>query len=335
MTTRGLALVSALSLAVISAFATPAAATPSAKLTYVRGAGAETCPDESELRKAVAARLGYDPFFPTAPQAIVAQIHGRPRRGFRGEVQIVNEHGIVRGARTLETQSDDCAEMVRALALGISIAVDDLDAVLSPPAPEPPVSAPSPPEALPQPAPKPPESDTPTPSAGTPARPASPQLETMVGVHGSLGVAPALSVGMTVGLGIASRTASLRIEGTAELPSSERLDTGGRVSSSLLAVSLVPCLRRGVPFACATASVGSFRGGTQDIAAPRSQSAFFATVGARVGALLPVYAMVSLAPHADLSVPLVRDGIAVDGRTVFRVPAVGAALGLDVQALFP
>lgn len=132
--TRPLALAFALAFA-LAAVAAPAGATPSAKLTYVRGPGAEACPDESELRRAVAARLGYDPFFPTAPQAIVAQIHARARpdgrRGYRGDVQIVNEHGIVRGERALETKSEDCAEMVRALALGISIAVDDLDVIVS------------------------------------------------------------------------------------------------------------------------------------------------------------------------------------------------------------
>jgi hypothetical protein len=39
-------------------------ATPSARLVYSRGHGAESCPDEHALREAVAARVGYDPFFP-------------------------------------------------------------------------------------------------------------------------------------------------------------------------------------------------------------------------------------------------------------------------------
>jgi hypothetical protein len=32
------------------------------------------CPDEPALRKAVAARVGYDPFFPWAEQTVVVQI---------------------------------------------------------------------------------------------------------------------------------------------------------------------------------------------------------------------------------------------------------------------
>lgn len=339
MNTRPLALAFALAFS-LAAVATPAEATPSAKLTYVRGPGAETCPDESELRRAVAARLGYDPFFPTAPQTIVAQIHTRPRpdgrHGYRGDVQIVNEHGIVRGERALETKSEDCAEMVRALALGISIAVDDLDVIVAPPPPDPPDPAPPPPEAVPPPLTQPgPDAPASPPRVEAPTHPASLQLETLAGVRGSLGFAPALSAGVTVGVGIATPTASLRLEGTAELPSSARIDSGGSVISSFLVASLVPCVRRGVPFACAVASIGSFRGGTEGIAAPRSGSAFFAMAGARAGALLPVYARFSLAPHLNIAIPLVRNSIAVSSRTVFTSPAVGAGLGLDVQALFP
>lgn len=42
-------------------FVAPSAeASPSARLVYVRGAGAEACPDEATLRGAVKQRLGYD-----------------------------------------------------------------------------------------------------------------------------------------------------------------------------------------------------------------------------------------------------------------------------------
>lgn len=51
-----------------------ASASPSARLLYVRNVGAEGCPDESALRKSVAARLGYDPFFPWATTTVLATI---------------------------------------------------------------------------------------------------------------------------------------------------------------------------------------------------------------------------------------------------------------------
>ncbi|MGH7440137.1 MAG: hypothetical protein ACRENE_30975, partial [Polyangiaceae bacterium] len=51
-----------------------AGATPSARLVYSRTTEASSCPDEAELRKAVATRLGYDPFFSWARQTVVVQI---------------------------------------------------------------------------------------------------------------------------------------------------------------------------------------------------------------------------------------------------------------------
>lgn len=76
-------------------------ASPSSRLVYVRGRGAETCPDEAALRAAVAARLGYDLSMGlgaslslgTAPAAVAGGTahamlgHGpfAARLGFRGE----------------------------------------------------------------------------------------------------------------------------------------------------------------------------------------------------------------------------------------------------------
>jgi len=42
--------------------AAAAAPAPKAHLLYVRGPGAQRCPDEQAVREVVARRLGYDPF---------------------------------------------------------------------------------------------------------------------------------------------------------------------------------------------------------------------------------------------------------------------------------
>lgn len=125
-----------------------ASASPSAKLVYVRGAGAETCPAEAELRKAVAVRIGYDPFFPVAQKTVVAQLARAPG-GYRARVQIVGDDGTLRGERELATKGDDCGELTAAIALAVSVALDDLDE-------PPPAAAPAPPPAA-APAPPPPE----------------------------------------------------------------------------------------------------------------------------------------------------------------------------------
>src|SRR5205823_12136080 len=115
-------------------------ATPSARLIYVQQSGAERCPDEQQLRSAVAARLGYDPFFPTAQQTVIAEI-SHAKRGFRGRVEVVDDAGHARGERVIDSASEDCAEMMRSLALAISIAVDDLDVAPAVKSPAPPPSS--------------------------------------------------------------------------------------------------------------------------------------------------------------------------------------------------
>src|SRR5688500_17870579 len=71
---------------------------PTSRLTYARGAGAEGCPEELTVRQAVAARLGYDPFFAAADKTIVARIL-RNREELRATVELVDDRGMVRGVR--------------------------------------------------------------------------------------------------------------------------------------------------------------------------------------------------------------------------------------------
>src|SRR5687768_2823399 len=93
-------------MAVVLGVCASAFASPSAKLVYVRGTGTESCPPEADLRKMVAVRLGYDPFFPSAQKTVVAEV-GRAPDGYRGRVRIVSDDGNVRGERELATKGDD------------------------------------------------------------------------------------------------------------------------------------------------------------------------------------------------------------------------------------
>src|SRR4030081_2361177 len=75
-------------------------ASPSARLVYARSADAASCPNETTLRRAVAARFGYDPFFAWARQTVVVQI-SRDGRRYTARVQLVDDQGLARGAREL------------------------------------------------------------------------------------------------------------------------------------------------------------------------------------------------------------------------------------------
>ena len=80
----------------LTALAPVARASPTSRLTYVRGPGAETCPDEAQLRRAVTERLGYDPFFPFANRTIVAQIE-KKGAGYAAELHILDASGVSMG----------------------------------------------------------------------------------------------------------------------------------------------------------------------------------------------------------------------------------------------
>src|SRR5262249_33053485 len=102
---------------------TTARATPSARLVYARDADSENCPDEGALRSAVASRLGYDPFFPYAKATLFAEIE-RVGTTYRARVRLVDDGNIVRGARDLMHGTARCADLVDAMALTMSIAID-------------------------------------------------------------------------------------------------------------------------------------------------------------------------------------------------------------------
>jgi hypothetical protein len=314
-----------------------AAASPSAKLVYVRGAGADSCPGETELRKAVALRLGYDPFFPVAQKTVVAQVTRvrSPERGFRGRVQIVGDDGNVRGERELSTKGDDCTELVGALALAVSIALDDLDEVVTPPPPPPP----QPPaakveEPQPQPAPppaKPATPDRPQPSPPPPTAPpkAPTQLTLSLGPTVSLGTAPDAAAGAS--LAIALRfpgIASIRIDARGELPSSKTLPQGGRVATNVLVGTASFCLRGRVPFACVGFGGGALFSSTEGITRPATDRASLLVGLARAGADIALSSRLYLEPFAELGANLLARSVQVDGRAVYETSPVWGIAGI-------
>ncbi len=315
-----------------------ARASPTSRLTYVRGPGAQGCPDEATLRRAVADRLGYDPFFPTANRTIVAQIQKGPS-GYSAELKILDDAGVSLGERALPSTTSDCGEVVKSLALAISIAIDDLDTPApSAPAPDP---APStPPLAEPSPAaPVTPPAATASPDPG-PAAPEAPRtlgLALELGGHGVAAGAPSPTLGGSLGARVVGRFWSLGVDGHYELPASDAIPGGGRVEASraLIVASACGVLvgERWRPFACVLGALGSFRATTSEVSAPRSAAALFTGAGARFGAAValagPVYAFGALSglgsftPHRAY----------MNGALVFTAPSVSfdVGVGLGVQ----
>jgi hypothetical protein len=129
----------------VSLFPLGVLASPQARLVYGRaGAAVDRCPDEAALRRAVAARIGYDPFFPSSPIAIVATFTAKNDL-LIAHIRLIDEQGNAKGVRELHAAKLDCQSLFETVALTISIAIDPQ--ALARQAAPPPVPAPAPPSA--------------------------------------------------------------------------------------------------------------------------------------------------------------------------------------------
>jgi hypothetical protein len=318
--------------------AAPVAAEPAGRLVYRRGAGATGCPDESALRKAVAARLGEDPFDDAQPSMFDVTVM-RDGDGFAGRVALVDTNGHASGVRHIRGASS-CAELVDALALGLSLAINPELATTGPeshgetvlppvvplkPAPEPKQGA----EPTPVPADEPPE---PQPVENEPA------WGFAAGVVGlaSVGTAPQAALGVGVLLRGRYRVVSLSVEGRYDAPSSKLQDNGAEVETRLMAALLVPCLHfRPLPVqACAVGALGSLRGEAPNLPNPQPDTGLYAAVGARGVLELDQLRFVRFQARLDLLASLVplrvtRNG---GGDELWEMPRISGTLGLG--ALF-
>ena len=82
------------------------------------------CPSSSELSRAVAERLGYEPFREGAEKTISVKIDATKSRRFRGRIE-VRKGAASAGERDLP-EEPDCAELVRAAALLVALQIDPL-----------------------------------------------------------------------------------------------------------------------------------------------------------------------------------------------------------------
>lgn len=300
---------------------------PALRLTYSRGEGAASCPDEQALRESVAARLGRDPFRADGHGTVSATLTRGPR-GLRAVVELRDRSGRVTGSRLLTTARKDCQELAAAMALAICIAVDPLvlSRVLPPKEPPPPPPPPAPP---------------PCPSCPVcPPPPRAPvRFRAGAGVQLDIGAVPTLaSLGIVAQAELRHRVFSLALEGRIdpELGSARAAaDTGG-VGATLLLALLVPCARLRSLGLCALLGMGALRGRGVDLAVPGHDTTFYAAAGARLSLEVPLLPQrLALDLHLDGLAPLTRTGLRIDGAEVWATPPIAGGLGAILQVLIP
>jgi hypothetical protein len=335
-------------------------AAPQAKLVYTRESGAEPCPDEPAVRRAVAARLGYDPFVDGDGAAgmidrTVRVTIGPSGHWLRATIELVDETGELVGAHQLAPRLRGCDALASAMELAIAIAIDPLRA-----------SAPPAPPTEPSPTPEP--SPLPTPargnasanananananaSANTVARalrrarapelhdsPAEDHLYDDTRVHlvgrfsilAAVGSAPAATWGLALGLAAQWRRFSLGGELRADLPGSS-VSAGGTVSSSLVTVHLLPCVRAYGFFFCGLLSAGMVIAYGSEFPVDRRVVLPFFGGGARTGVELKLGRALGLGLAADLLAPFTRARLQLDDQTLFHAQPVSGAFSLFVS----
>lgn len=122
-------------------------ADPEFRLDYYREAAA--CPDQPALQRAVAERLGRDPFSATATRTISVRL-APVGATLIADIRVVEPNGAIAGQRQLVSSDADCAELAKATALAVAIVIDPL--VITRPEPTPLPLPPPPPPPTPPPA---------------------------------------------------------------------------------------------------------------------------------------------------------------------------------------
>jgi hypothetical protein len=323
-----------------------AAAAPTGRLVFSRAPGAESCADEATLRRSVAARVGYDPFFPWAKRTIVTNL-ARQSRDFIATVSLIDEHGVAHGGRELRT-SGDCAELLDATALAIAIAIDP--EILTHPAPPSPLAGGSGPGGVAPGAagepvdPPPPAAVTPPvfpssalpdgPSLQSPAAARPADFEATLGAVAASGSTPDLAVGLNAGAQVRWRHVSVGVEGQIDTPSSRSARGSGDVSAWPVLGAVVPCAYFGAFLACAVAQGGALRVSSGGVPDQRATWTASWQAGARAGVLIPVGESLSLRVRSDLLVNLDRVSLGLRGAPVWTAPLFGGSLGIDAVVRF-
>jgi hypothetical protein len=293
------------------------------RIEYVRGPGAESCPDEGALRAAVIEKLGRDPFTDArSGRSLVAKVT-RDGQTFRATIRLVDADGKTLGTRGLAHDGPRCDDLVASMALSMSVAID-------PHADDAPRVEPS--EPVPTPAKAQPERrEVPPRTSMEPPDPI--HIEAAAAPAVWVGAAPSASVGGSAFAAVRFRSVSLGLGGRTDLPASRRV-SGAFVETSLAVGMLVPCAHVSIVELCGVLAMGSLRATSRDVPSPKEASGFHALAGARIGLALPVTSVFAVWAHADVMAALTRQTLGLDGTEVYTLPRISSGLGIGFRVRF-
>jgi hypothetical protein len=330
----------------------------SVRLVIERGAGAETCPGEAELRASVVRRLGFDPFDSAAAREIRCTLRREEGASFHARIDVAAGAGTFPAGRDLVSRRNDCGELAEAIELAVSIAINPLGtarppqltpasaavepppvavAIVPPPIPAGPPPGP-PPFAVPagaRPPAAPALSTPPSTAMRASVKPPSRAYEIGVGadVAGTIGLGPGAAPG--IGIGGSLRRHALSIDvGARVVDQSSASVAGGSVTAWLWTASAGPCFHRGVLAACAVGTAGAVNAHANGFTVTREATAPYLAVGARAVVEIPVSARLRARWTGEAAVPLVAVHFTIDGSDAWTGPRLNALTSLGLVAIF-
>jgi hypothetical protein len=334
---------------IFSANGVRAAPGDATRLEYARSDRAAVCPDRTALNSAVSKRLGYDPFFPAARQAIIVEIIDVDAE-LRAQMLLIDEHGLIVGSRELREKVEQCDELVASLALAISIALDPSAALGEKrtttdrtPRAERVVGAqasaidPTPESKLESAAqvhPQKPGRAPALPSEPSEASRERPQFAARAALFANVGSAPALGFGWRLGLDVRRGWFRLAAEFSQQMPATKSIPEDGSAKASLLAGALAPCLATEALAGCGLVSLGALNTRGEGIPNASSQSSFYAALGARLEYTPSLFEKLQLLTQLDAVKPLTPVSLRVRGEEVWRTPLFAFAAGVGMRWRF-
>lgn len=291
------------------------------RLDYRRAPGTESCPQEKVLRDALSNELGYDPVHPQAPEALTVTLYRGPNNEVHAHLELRDAAGTLTWERHQYAYNNACGDLVTAIAVDILLEIDPL---LRPAAALPP----PPPRAVP---PK-----SPPRLAPAPQRVASPWPTWTAAVGGdlSIGSLPAITGGPVVGVAARWPAGSMGLEGRFDVPAGRNDGAGGQVDAWILGGTAAPCGRWRIVDFCGLLTLGAFRAAGSGVDVSAEGARFYAALGARLAAVLPLDGGFSFRAHADLAGPLQGARLRLRGVEVWRSPPLAATIGLGIEFSF-
>jgi len=345
----------------ISLLSWPAAAAESplyVRVEYGVDPAVRGCWDESEFRRSVVHRIGYDPFRAEAPLGV--RIHvGGSANALDGHIEWRRANGSLMGDRRFVTKDGDCPNLLTEMSFAVGLQVE----LLRPRGPAPVAAAGSsssgaatpgrttdsgssegaageaspPPAPPPAPVRDPAEDAAPPGTEPTPAAPASSSRWTAwAGLGPSLAwrLSPGLTGDGRVFVGARRNDLSVEVAAEGTFPSTQRRWDGSGFRHYLAGGTLALCGHRQRFAGCALARASAARVKGVGVDSPRAPSGFVAQAGARVAASVPLSGAWLLSAHVDVLVLLNGSRVVLNEATVWDMPRLGTLTGIDLAVRF-